>query len=154
AIAEPATTSGVVATATFHTRWRKILGMSAALRNVGNILAWTMHGLPPFAIALLSSFYACADPILVTRDAKVSRRPVLFDGQPALEGAFAAQARQAAPARPLGNYIRPKLPLRSPESGHQGVRPQHALHLWPRARGTGARSQRLSGRNLQRGLSQ
>jgi len=73
-IAEPATPSGVVATATFNTRLRKILGMSAALRNVGNILAWTMHGLPPFAIALLSSFYACADPILVTRDAKVSEK--------------------------------------------------------------------------------
>ena len=50
---------------------------------------------------------------------------------PLLKEPLTAQARQAAPARPLGNHAGPELPLRPPEPGHQGVRPEHALHLRP-----------------------
>ena len=82
------------------------------------------------------------------------RRPDLPDGQPAPEGAAAAQARQAAPARPLGHHVGPELPLRPPEPGHQEVRPEHALHLRPRARRAGPGGQRLPGGDLQRGLPQ
>ena len=53
-----------------------------------------------------------------------------------------------------GTTSGPELPLRSPEPGHQGVRPEHALHLRPGARRAGAGGQRLPGRDLQRGLPQ
>ncbi len=73
---------------------------------------------------------------------------------PLLKEPLAAQARQAASARALGNHVGPELPLRPPESGHQGVRPEHALHLRPRARRAGPGGQRLPGRDVQRGLPQ
>jgi hypothetical protein len=78
----------------------------------------------------------------------------LMDNPLLPEGAVAAQARQAAPARPLGHHVGPELPLRPPQPGHQGVRPEHALHLRPRARRAGAGGQRLPRRDVQRGLPQ
>src|SRR5262249_27392878 len=88
------------------------------------------------------------DARLLARRQLPVRRPDLPDGQPAPEGAVAAEARQAAPARALGHHVGPELPLRPPEPGHQGVRPEHALHLRPRARGAGAGRQRLPGGDI------
>ena len=72
---------------------------------------------------------------------------------PLLQRAARARARQAASARALGHDAGPELPLRAPESGHQAARPGHDLRHRPGTRRPGARRERLSRRDLQRGLS-
>ena len=72
--------------------------------------------------------------------------------QPAAEGAARARARQAAPARPLGDHAGAEPPLRPPEPGHQEARPGHDLRHRSGARRPGAGRQRVPRRHLQRGL--
>ena len=79
-------------------------------------------------------------------------RPDLPAGQPAAARAAAGRARQAAAARALGHHPGAEPVVRAPEPGHQGTRPQHALHHRPRPRRPRPGRQRLPRRHLQRGL--
>ena len=95
-----------------------------------------------------------ADRRLLARRQLPVGRPDLSLRQSAAARAADQGTHQAAAARPLGHDAGPQLHLRALQSAHQRARPRGLVRHRTRPRRPGDRRQRLSRRDLQRGLSQ